>query len=160
MGGWRIVHALADLVKIIGAGCLTGMMLLTCLDVVCRRFFNAPIFGAVEIVGFMATLVTAFALAYTHREKGHIGVDLVMQRLSGRTQRLVDVVTTFLSLALFVLLAWQMVEYAGTMQASGEVSISLQLPEYLVIYAVSAGVIILVLVLLHEFIELLKGKAR
>ena len=41
--------------KICGAACLMGMTLLTCVDVVGRKLGH-PVFGSVELVGFMATL--------------------------------------------------------------------------------------------------------
>ena len=56
----------SDFLKIIGAIALTGMMLLTVVDVI-GRFFNRPIFGSVELVGFLATIVVAAALPYTIR---------------------------------------------------------------------------------------------
>lgn len=149
---WRIVHWTAEGLKIAGAFCLVGMMALTCLDVLFRRFLERPILGAVELVSFMATLIPAFALAYTHKEKGHIGVELLMRYASPRTQRLVDICTTMLSLGLFGLLTWQMFEYARVIQQSGEVSTTLEFPEYLIIYAVTFGVFVLVWVLVEELL--------
>lgn len=66
----RALDKIVAMLMGIGACCLVAMMLITCADVV-GRFFNHPIFGTVEIVGFLATL--ALALAYTHQVKGNIG---------------------------------------------------------------------------------------
>ena len=63
---WQIVDWLLVKMKIVGAACLVGMTFLTCADVV-GRFFGYPIFGSVEIVGFMATLAVVMALPYTHQ---------------------------------------------------------------------------------------------
>ena len=72
---WKIILWILDKMKIIGAACLVGMMLLTCVDVV-GRSFGHPIFGSVEIVGFMATLAVVMAMPYTHQVQGHIGVEI------------------------------------------------------------------------------------
>ncbi len=135
--------------KIFGACCLVGMTVLTCADVV-GRFFRRPIFGSVEIVGFMATLAVAMALPYTHQMKGHIGVEILVRRLAPRTQRIVDICTGLLSLALFGIVTWRMATYAHTIQESGEVSMNLELPEYMVIYIVAFCFAVFTLIILRE----------
>ncbi len=138
--------------NMLGAVCLVGMMLLTCVDVV-GRFFSHPVFGSVELVGFMATMTVAFALPYTHQEKGHIGVELLVQTLSPKTQRLIDIATGFLSLGLFILVTWRMIVYGQTMQKSGEVSMNLELPEYIIIYMVALCFFIFTLALFRDIIK-------
>ncbi len=149
---WRIVDGIMDMLKRIGAVCLVVMTGLTCADVV-GRFFRHPIFGAVEIVGFMATLSVAMAMPYTHKEKGHIGVEILVRVFSKRTQRLIDIATGFLSLALFTLVTWRMAVYARTMQKSGEVSMNLELPEYLIIYAVAFCFVIFTLIIVRDIVQ-------
>ena len=119
-----------------GLWCLVGMMLLTCVDVVGRKFGH-PIFGSVELVGFMATLAVAFALPYTHQAGAHIGVEVLVQLLPEKTQILVELCTHVVSMVLFAIVTWQMALYAETIRKSGTVSMSLELPEYLVIYLVA-----------------------
>ena len=138
--------------NMLGAVCLVGMMLLTCVDVV-GRFFSHPVFGSVELVGFMATMTVAFALPYTHQEKGHIGVELLVQTLSPKTQRLIDITTGILSLGLFILVTWRMIVYGQTMQKSGEVSMNLELPEYIIIYMVALCFLIFTLSLFRDIIK-------
>jgi len=149
---WRIVEWILDKMKIIGAGCLGGMTLLTCVDVV-GRAFGHPVFGSVEIVGFMATLAVVMALPYTHQVQGHIGVELVVRWLSEKTQIYVDIGTGIISLALFGLVTWRMTLYAHTMQESGEVSMNLELPEYLVIYVAAFCMLTFSLIILRDIIN-------
>jgi len=141
---WHIVDWLLVKMKLIGAACLVGMTLLTCADVV-GRAFGYPIFGSVEIVGFMATLAVVMALPYTHQVNGHIGVELVVRWLPEKTQTLIDICTGILSLLLFALITWRMVIYAHTMQKSGEVSMNLELPEHLIIYVAAFCLLIFTL---------------
>jgi TRAP-type C4-dicarboxylate transport system permease small subunit len=141
--------------KIVGAGCLVGMTLLTCVDVV-GRFFRHPIFGSVEIVGYMATMAVAMALPYTHKIDGHVGVEIVVRLFSARTQAIIDICTRFLSLGLFVLVTWRMAVYAHTMQESGEVSMNLKFPEYLIIYVVAFCLLIFTLVIIQDIAQHLK----
>jgi TRAP-type C4-dicarboxylate transport system permease small subunit len=149
------IEWISDKMKTIGAGCLVGMALLTCVDVV-GRFFRHPIFGSVEIVGYMATMAVAMALPYTHRIDGHVGVEIMVRLFSARAQAIIDICTRFLSLGLFVLVTWRMAVYAHTMQESGEVSMNLKFPEYLIIYVVAFCLFIFTMVIIQDIAQHLK----
>ncbi|MCF8042587.1 MAG: TRAP transporter small permease [Desulfarculaceae bacterium] len=161
MKSWvSLVTKLINLLKRIGAGALVGMMVVTCVDVIFRGF-NRPIFGAVEVVSFMATIVLACAMPLTEFENGHVGVDLFIRRLSARAQARWDACTKLFSGVLFGLVCWQMWLYGNTVKATGEVSMSLQFPDYILIYIVSVAFGVLGLVILTEsLVNLRKAGAR
>ena len=148
---WRFIDRIQALMKIIGAVCLVGMMLLTCADVIGRLFGN-PIFGSVEIVGFMATLAVVMALPYTHKVEGHIGVEIFVRLLSEKTQTKIEICTGILSLALFAIVTWRMWIYAVTMKESGEVSMNLELPEHYVIYIAAFCMLTFAFIILQDII--------
>jgi TRAP-type C4-dicarboxylate transport system permease small subunit len=150
-----IISWLSDKLKNAGAFCLTAMMLITCVDVV-GRFFNTPILGAVEFVGFFFTLTTAFALPYTHQMDAHIGVELVVTMLPQKHQELLRLITTLTSFLLFCLVTWRMTIYADTIHQSGEVSMTLKLPEYLIIYVVALCFLVFSLILIQDVLKLIK----
>ena len=143
----RLIYKLVDWVKNLGGVALVGMMTITTLDVI-TRYFGHPIFGAVELVSFMATILLACAMPMTHVENGHVGVDLVVRLLSKRSQALIDTITGFLSLTLFALICWQSALYGQSMKKTGEVSMSLEFPNYIFVYvvAVAFGVLSLAVV--------------
>lgn len=161
MNSWvSLVSKLINLLKRLGGGALVGMMVVTCVDVIFRGF-NRPIFGAVEVVSFMATIVLACAMPLTEFENGHVGVDLFVRRMSARGQAWCDALTKLCSGALFGLVSWQMWLYGNTVKTTGEVSMSLQFPDYILIYIVSVAFGVLCLVILTEcLINLRKAGAR
>lgn len=142
---------LVGALKRIGAAGLVGMMLITCVDVV-FRFFGRPIFGAVEMVSFMATILLACAMPLTDVEKGHVGVDLLVRRLPAKGQAGMDAATGCLSLALFAIVSWQMFVYAAAMKKAGEVSMSLEFPYYILVHLVALAFAVLALVILGGII--------
>ena len=148
---WKSLQRVSDGLRIGGLACLVGMMLLTCVDVIGRKFGH-PVFGSVELVGFMATLAVAFALPYTHQVRAHIGVEVLVQILSPRTQAIIELCTHIVSLVLFAIVTWQMFLYANTIRKSGTVSMSLELPEHLVIYVVSGCFLIFSLVIVRDIV--------
>ena len=151
----KAVQAVLESMKAVGAACLVGMTFLTCADVV-GRFFGHPIFGSVEIVGFMAAISVAMALPYTHQSGGHIGVEIVVRLLPQRLQRVIDVCTNTLALLLFAVVTWRMVLYARTMRTSGEVSMNLELPICLFIGVVAFCFFIFTLVILQGIFQFFK----
>lgn len=123
------------------------MMCLTCADIV-LRLFRHPILGTYELVGFLGAVVAGLAMAQTTLERGHVAVQVVVTRFSPRGQEIIYLITNLLSLLLFALLAWEGMRYGNDFRVSGQVSQTLRIPFYPVVYgiALSAAVVCLVLV--------------
>lgn len=136
----------------IGGFLLMSMMALTCFDVV-GRLFGYPIFGTYELVTFMAALVTAAALPDTHAEKRHIGVEIVTNMLSSNVRRSIDLVTSAVALILFMVVTWRLFLLGTTLRRSGEVSMNLRLPEYMITYAVGLGFLIFVVIIIKRIVD-------
>jgi len=154
-GFWKIVRVISDKMKVIGAACLVIMTLLTCVDVV-GRLLRHPVFGSVEIMSFLGTFAVAMALPLTHELKGHIGVEIVVTKLSRRVRAFIDLCTALVSLGLFSLVSWQMYEYSWKFKQSGEVSMNLELPEYMIIFVVGCSFVVFTLIIIKDIIENLK----
>ena len=148
---WKTTQKLRNLLKILGAIALMGMTLLTCADVV-GRYLGHPIFGSVEIVGFLATLAVALALPYTHEMKGHIGVEILVNTLSEKKQIMFDLITSCVSLILFAIVTWRMLRYAQTIRRSGEVSMNLEFPEHVIIYITAFCFLVFSLTILESIV--------
>jgi len=145
------VFWLANFLKKIAGACLLGMMLLTCADVV-SGMFGYPILGSEEIVGLMAAVVLAFALPVTQIENAHVGVDLLVRHLPPKVKYINDKIILLACFIFFLLVAWQCYRYADKLRKVGQVSSTLKLPTYLLIYAVAFSCLILTLVILVEFL--------
>lgn len=143
----RSIRWLSRILNWVAGGSLVGMMGITSADIV-MRLFRRPILGTYDIVEFLGAMVVAFAMAQTTIKQGHVSVQVVVVRFSPRVQKFVYLTTHLLSIALFALLAWECVRYGNDLQASGEVSMTLQLPFLPLLYgiAMSAAMVCLVLV--------------
>ena len=151
---------ISDKLKMVGAVALFGMALLTCADVI-GRLFKHPIFGSIELVSFMGVLTVAMALPITQLDKGHIGVELFVDKLPRKGRLFTELCTEMVSLALFIVISWRMFLFSSKLQDSGEVSMNLHLPEYAIVFvlAIACSVLCLVLVLaiLDTFTKLVKS---
>lgn len=151
---------LSDKLKMVGAASLFGMALLTCADVI-GRLFKHPIFGSIELVSFMGALTVAMALPITQLDKGHIGVELFVNKLPRKGRLFTELCTEIVSLGLFIIISWRMFLFSSKLKDSGEVSMNLHLPEYAIVFvlAIACSVLCLVLVLaiLDTFTKLVKS---
>jgi len=127
---------------LLGSFLLLAMVGLTCLDVF-GRMFGHPVFGAYELMSFMAALVAAAALPDTHARKRHIGVEIITERLSRKTRLLVELGRDLVAFVIFAIVAWRMFILASNVRDSGEMSMNLGAPEYLVMAAVGCGFLFL-----------------
>lgn len=148
----KAINGLVTFIKWIGAIAIAVMMFLTCADVIMRAA-GRPIFGAVEIVGFLATTALACSLPYTHVARGHVGVDLLVRRLPPRVQAVVDSITGLLALVLFAIVSWRCFLYAKTLKNSGEVSMTLEFPAYYFVYLIGLAFAVLTLTILVDLVK-------
>lgn len=136
---------------------LIGMVLLTCTNIFLRCVW-LPIKGVYELMGFFAAIVTAFALGYTQMQRGHVGIDIVVNQFSARVQRILNGTNYFICVAFFALAGWQIAKWGTTIWQTGEVTETLRIIFYPFIYGVALGCIILCLVFLVDLLKVLVGE--
>jgi TRAP-type transport system small permease protein len=151
---------LSNILKKIGGFLLVGMMALTCADVI-GRIFGYPILGAVELVVAMTTLAIGMGLPFTHANRGHVGVEILVRLFSERTQTIIELCTSTLSFLLFGIVTWRMFVYAHTLQNTGEETVNLALPLFIFIYALSFCLVIFTLTIFRDIlVNIQKLRAR
>jgi TRAP-type C4-dicarboxylate transport system permease small subunit len=137
---------------------LLAMVLLTCANILCRIFW-VPIRGTFELMGFAGAIVTAFALGYTQLKKGHISVDILVEKFPPLTRRILTFINNAVCCAFFLLAAWQIAVKANTLKLTGEVTETLRIIYYPFTYGVALGCLILALVMLTDiFRQILPAK--
>lgn len=107
---------------------LFGLMLLTCVDVIGRYLFNAPVQGASELTQFGMGLVVFGALPLVSASGSHIVVgllDLVAGRAIEFLQRLVMTVTSVVALAV---MGWRLYLTGVDLASYGDSSSFLRIP--------------------------------
>ncbi|NPV03773.1 MAG: TRAP transporter small permease [Syntrophaceae bacterium] len=151
----KTLHRAAVALNGLAAAAIVFIMLLTCADVA-LRFFGRPIPGTYELVGYFGALIVAFALAWTSVERGHIAVEMLVDRLPGRPRGLVEALGSIAGAALFGLLARQCLVYARDLMESGDVSLTLGMPTWPFVLGIAAGSAILTAILLTDALRQLR----
>jgi len=143
--------------QVVAGMALTGIMGITVTDVVLRAF-GRPIVGSYEIVALMGAVVIGFSLPFTSWVRGHIFVDVLVQKLPRIPRRGVHFATRGLGMLLFFLISWNLFKMGSDLRKSGEVSLTLQIPFYPIVYGVGIACFLQFLVLLADIVKLLRGK--
>lgn len=147
-----IINALNRWLNWVAGGLLVAMMLLTVGNMIMREVY-APFGGTVEVIGWLAALVAAFALGYTQLQKGHTRVDILLSRFPPRAQSIIDSIMFFIGMVLFGVATWQIVKLASRYWELGSVSETLYVIFFPFIYTVALGCALLCLVLLLDFLK-------
>jgi TRAP-type C4-dicarboxylate transport system permease small subunit len=136
---------------------LTGIMGLTVTDVILRSC-GRPIVGSYEIVALMGALVIGFSLPFNSWVRGHIYVDVLVQKLPLNPRKAFHLTTRCLGMLLFFLIGWNLFKMGMDLQKSGEVSPTLQIPFYPVVYAVGICCFLQFFVLFGDMVKIFRGK--
>jgi TRAP-type C4-dicarboxylate transport system permease small subunit len=133
--------------------CLALLMFLVAADVIGRYVFNRPIPGGYELVEYLMAIVVPLGVAFCAEQKSHVGVDLLVERLSAKSRRVVDGVTQLATVLLGCVLVWQTWVAVPDSYASGLKSAVLQIPVYPFVLAVGVGAAAFVLFSFAHLLE-------
>jgi TRAP-type C4-dicarboxylate transport system permease small subunit len=132
-------------------------MLITVADVFLRSL-GKPIVGIFELVAFLGALVLGFSVPFTSWVRGHIYVDFLVLKLSPPTRRVFHIFSRCLAIGLFFLIGWNLIKMGADLHRSGEVSLTLQMPFYPIVYGVGICCFIQCLVLVGDVLKICEGK--
>lgn len=141
----RLERILISIAVFCGGAALVGMIALTCANILVRTVGD-PIRGTFELMGYGGAVVTALALAYTQKRRGHIAVDVLINRFPPRLRKALNSFNDAACAVFFAILTWQLFRKADGFVQTGEVSETLRVVFYPFTYTVAVGCGILALV--------------
>lgn len=152
----KLLNRLNEGLAWVAGAALIIMMLLSVANIV-LRLAHRPLGGTAEIVGWLAALTAAFALGYTQQHRGHVAIDLVVERLPKRPRAFVGAAVAFAAGILFALAAWQVGVLAYRLSRLGKLSETTHVSYAPFAYAVAFGLVCLTLVVIADLLKLGKG---
>mgnify|MGYP001557151731 CR=1 FL=1 len=148
----RLERFLISVAVFCGGVTLVGMIVLTSANILVRTVGD-PIRGTFELMGYGGAIVTALALAYTQKRRGHIAVDVLINRFPPRLKKAFNSFNDAACAVFFTILTWQLIRKAHGFVQTGEVSETLRIVFYPFTYTVAAGCGILALVFVSSLIR-------
>jgi len=152
-----IIYHFSRWANVIAGITLTLMMFITVADVILRSL-GRPIVGAFELVAFSGAVVIGFAVPFTSWVRGHIYVETFVMKLSGTKQNIFHITTRCLGMGLFLLVGWNLIKMGVDLHHSGEVSSTLELPFYPVLYGLGICCLLQCFVLFGHIAKIAGGR--
>ena len=136
---------------------LMALMIYTVADVVLRYGFNKPFSGSLEVTEFAMSMIVFLGIAYCGWLGGHVAVDIFERPLEDPRLRFVPVLLTFISVLLFVAIAWLSAVEALT--SMHRISNMMRWPHWPFQLTVAFGSAMYAIVLLIQTLRLLRPKS-
>jgi TRAP-type C4-dicarboxylate transport system permease small subunit len=140
-----------------GGTALSLMMFMTVADVVMRAA-GRPILGTYEMVALLLAVVIGFTIPIVSLDRGHVYMEILLERLSKRNRALMNTFSRILCLILFVVIAYNLIMVGRELHASGEVSSTLKIPFYPIAYGVGVVCFIECLVFIFDIVKIWRGQ--
>lgn len=152
-----LIRNLSRLMYWIAGVALAGIVFLTVADVFLRAFAR-PIVGTYDIVSLLGAVVIGFAIPQTSLERGHVLMDFLTEKLPFGGKMVFHVLARILAIITFLIIGWNMITYGIDLKQTGEVAMTLKIPEYPVAYGIGVCCFIECLVLATDMILKKEGE--
>jgi len=154
---FRILVKMSKILSLIGGAALTFMMFLTVADVLLRAGGH-PILGTYELVSLSLAIVIGFSIPKVSLERGHVFMEILLEKLSKRDRAIMNTFTRILATVLFGIIAYNLLLIGKEYHMSGEVSSTLKIPFYPVVYFVGICCFVECLVFLSDIVKVWRGE--
>ncbi|WP_102224543.1 TRAP transporter small permease [Acidimangrovimonas sediminis] len=94
--------------EVIAAALVVGLILVTCVDVVGRYLFNAPLRGAYDLTQILLGALVFAALPLVTARGGHVEVDLFLSLMPARAARVLGVAAAVVTALVLVYFAFRL----------------------------------------------------
>jgi len=126
----RLYFRLESLLNLIGGVVIFLLVFLATTNVLGRWIFSLPISGYIDWVEQAMAFFAFLGIAYTHREGGHIRMDVVVGHMHGRFLWFTEFVSTLLMLGITLVLIYGSFLHFLRAYQIGDSSLDINLPTW------------------------------
>lgn len=152
----KVIRVASSMLMYVSTGLLLVMLLLGTADVLGRYLFDHPISGTIEIYEILLPGIVLLSWAHVQREKAHISVDIIYERLPPRFKTIVGLCITILSMVVVAVIIWQGLDTVILNYQMGRMIRNIQIPIYLPELLVPIGAFFFLLTLIVDFFTSIK----
>lgn len=153
----KYIQILTNITRYIALITMISMVVFITFAVISRALFT-PIIGDVEIVQLGMVVLIMCGLAYTEQIKGHIAIGLIVDKLSNKTQRIMDIFSSLLTVAVTLVIGMIYIEVTLNHKNHMQLSTTLlEVPYYLFDIIIVIGFVMWGLEALLNLINLILG---
>lgn len=122
---WQRVESIC---AYLAAALIAAAMVLTVVEVLSRKLLNAPLPGVIDMFDLGMAAVAFLGASYCQRTGGHVRMELVVRRLSGRALWLVESLTALLAFGFVIAVSIASAEAVLRAYRVGDSTMDLLLP--------------------------------
>lgn len=142
-----------------GGLALIAMAFMSLYSIVGRSLFDAPLLGDYELVQALCAVAVSLSLPYTQWIGANVIVDFFTTRTSARTNAMLDALTMLMLGGFSALIAWRSWVGLLDLKGSGDASMLLEIPTWMVYGPIVASFALLTVVSFHGISEKLGASA-
>lgn len=153
----RFVRVWCQWFNWVALAALTAMLILVSLDIVGAKALGKPVPGAMDLSSLLGVLIIGFSTGQTYLYGRHIKVDFVTLRLPKQLRKAARCLSVILSIIFFSMAVWCVGSLARDMYFSGEKSLTVKIALYPFAFALTVAFLPVILTLILQFYNILKG---
>jgi len=146
-----------NLLRIVSGALLSGLMLLTAVDVIMRYALNSPIRGSFEIAELLVALLMFSGVPLVSFNNQHVCIDLLDRLFSPWVSRLVDLCASLICVAIFAFMGLLLLRKISLMTMTGDVTSALNIPILPFVSVMFGFALLTALVHLIKFLAICSG---
>lgn len=154
----RFIYSLSSHVERLGILGLSGMALVTLVDVILSKSVSRPLPGSTEMVGVLQVFAISAGLAFSKIDGRHIRIEFFLSMLPEAARRIIDILGSLLGLGFFVLAFLSTFEYALGLLKTRTVTLLIKIPLAPFLFWASLCSLLMCCVLLFEILQFARNK--
>ncbi|MDD3845256.1 MAG: TRAP transporter small permease [Syntrophorhabdaceae bacterium] len=154
----RFLSRTLDATAALSAACIAFIALSICCEVIARYFFHRPLRWTVEISEYLQIYLAFLSAAWVLRKKGHVTLDIAVDRFGPGGKRVFRIVTDILGIIVAAALSLFAAIVAAEQFLLGTPVIkSLEVPKWIVIAPISIGMFLVAIEFFVKLVDDIRG---
>ncbi len=154
----RTLGAVTHAQSVVGEGLIAALAVFVSIEAILRWSINWSFLVTDEIGGYVMVIVAFFGMAVALHDRALFRVEVLFHKLSPNRQRQAQVVFDLVSLGFALLLAWQLVALVLRSFDKGIIAPTImRTPLWIPQAGMALGAVVIVLVLVHQVIDGIRG---
>lgn len=154
-----IIDHVITFFAVISGGLLAIMALIVSYNVLMRYFIGKPPVWAIETTEYILVFSTFLATAWVLKNDGHVKIDILVVRLSKKTQYALNLVVSFLGIVACGLLMWHGAKATFSLYSRDVIMMKMMpWPKWVLVAPIPVGFLLTLIQFLRNFVVLLRTK--
>ena len=137
---------------------LCVMVVVTCIDVVGRYFFSAPLLGAHEIITLSMGIMIYLGMPLVTASREHLMIDLVANLLSSKGKRIQQIAVNSIAAVTFILFSYLLLFYGFGLAEDLMITEDLEIEQAPIAYVMAVMCFLTIFVFLYHVFQAANNK--